>query len=106
MREIKIFSINTITNIPSLLYWILSGILVFGVVVISYNAIRFNLKAKKYQILGEACQDKKYSFGQYVARLMLMEWVFLVFCSALFLREPRAAREVNLMPFWSYFDYP
>ena len=102
MREIKIFSINTLTNIPSLLYWILFGILVLCVIIIGFNSSRFNHGAKDSSVRVVACQ----SIGRYVARLMLAEWGFLIFCSALFLRETRTAREVNLMPFWSYFNYP
>ena len=105
MREIKIFSINTLANIPTLIYWLLLGILALGLLLICLNAILFNHNTNDCSDCGYACRSKNQSFGRYIARLMLVEWVFLIFCTTLFLREPGVAREVNLMPFWSYVDY-
>ena len=44
-------------------------------------------------------QEGKY----YVARLMLAEWVMLVFCSAVVFRNTSAESTINLIPFSSYF---
>ena len=38
----------------------------------------------------------------YVARLLLVEYIFLLYCSTVLFRSSNVEREVSLTPFWSY----
>ena len=87
MIEIEVYARSSVANIPTIIIWVL-----FAVLIVSFCSL----------IWLKGWQEGKY----YVARLMLAEWVVLVFCSAVIFRETMAASLINLIPLWSYFQYP
>ena len=42
---------------------------------------------------------------RYVMAFLLVEWVFLILCSAVLFRDAHVERHCKLIPFWSYFLY-
>ena len=42
---------------------------------------------------------------RYVPRLLLAEYVFLLYCSTVIFRHVSSVREYDFTPFWSYFAY-
>ena len=42
---------------------------------------------------------------RYTMVLLLVEWVFLILCSAVLFRDAHVERHCKLIPLWSYFDY-
>ena len=83
MTEFEVYAYGAVSKIPSIMYWILLAVLVVG-----YALISFSQQTQKVQK---------------IARLMLVEWVVLIFCSAVIFREARAERAINLVPLSSYF---
>lgn len=83
MTEFKVYAFGAVSQIPSIVYWILLAVLVVGYALISFSQ-----------------QTQR---AQKIARLMLVEWVVLIFCSAVIFREARAERAINLVPLSSYF---
>lgn len=43
--------------------------------------------------------------GHYVMRLLLAEYVFMLYYTTIFLRQSKNHVEYNFMPFWSYSNY-
>lgn len=43
--------------------------------------------------------------GKYSLRLLLIEYVLLIYCSTVFFRWSKGAVEYSFIPFWSYRDY-
>ncbi len=83
MIEFEVYAFYAASKISSIVYWILLAVLVVGVVVILFSQkTRRTLK---------------------IARLMLVEWVVLIFCSAVIFREARVESAINLVPLSSYF---
>lgn len=83
MIEFKVYAFGAVSIIPFIVYWILLAVLVVG-----YALISFSQQTQKVQK---------------IARLMLVEWVVLIFCSAVIFREARAERAISLVPLSSYF---
>lgn len=83
MTEFKVYAFGAVSQIPSIVYWILLAVLVVGYALISFSQ-----------------QTQK---TQKIARLIFVEWVALIFCSAVIFREARAERAINLVPLSSYF---
>lgn len=73
------------SQIPSIVYWILLAVLVVGYALISFS--------------------QQMQRAQKIARLMLVEWVVLIFCSAVIFREARAESAINLVPTIKLFMY-
>ncbi len=82
MIEFKVYAFGAVSIIPSIVYWILLSVLVVG-----FALILFSQQMQK---------------AQKMARLMLVEWVVLIFCSAVIFREARAERAISLVPLSSY----
>ena len=83
MIEFEVYAFGIASKIPSIVYLILLAVLVIGVAVILFSQkTRRTLK---------------------IARLMLMEWVVLIFCSTVIFRETRGESVINLVPLSSYF---
>ena len=83
MIEFKVYAFGAVSIIPSIVYWILLTVLVVG-----YALIMFSQQTQK---------------TQKIARLIFVEWVALIFCSAVIFREARAERAISLVPLSSYF---
>ena len=83
MIEFKVYAFGAVSIIPSIVYWILLSVLVVG-----FALILFSQQMQK---------------AQKMARLMLMEWVVLIFCSTVIFRETRGERAISLVPLSSYF---
>jgi glycopeptide antibiotics resistance protein len=83
VTESEVYAFGAVSKIPYIVYWILLAVLVVG-----FALILFSQQTQK---------------TQKIARLMLMEWVVLIFCSAVIFREARAERAINLVPLSSYF---
>lgn len=83
MTEFEVYAYGAVSKIPYIVYWMLLVVLVVGFALISFSQ-----------------QTQK---TQKIARLMLVEWVVLIFCSAVIFREARAERAINLVPLSSYF---
>lgn len=86
MIEIEVYARSAVSNIPSAVLWALLVVLIVG------SSTLLWLKG---------WQKGKYS----VARLMLVEWMLLVFGSAVIFRDTRTESAINLIPFWSYFQF-
>ena len=83
MIEFEVYAYGAVSKIPSIMYWILLAVLVVG-----YALISFSQQTQKVQK---------------IARLMLMEWVVLIFCFTVIFRETRGESVINLVPLSSYF---
>lgn len=83
MTEIEVYAFGTASIIPSVVIWVLVTVLIVGVAVILLS--------------------KKSQKTQKIARLIFVEWVVLIFCSAVIFREARAERAISLVPLSSYF---
>jgi len=83
VTESEVYAFGAVSIIPSIVYWILLAVLVVG-----FALILFSQQTQK---------------TQKIARLMLVEWVVLIFCSAVIFREARAERAISLVPLSSYF---
>ena len=83
MIEFKVYAFGAVSIIPSIVYWILLTVFVVG-----YALIMFSQQTQK---------------TQKIARLIFVEWVALIFCSAVIFREARAESVINLVPLSSYF---
>ena len=83
MTEFKVYAFGAVSQIPSIVYWILLSVLVVG-----FALILFSQQMQK---------------TQKIARLIFVEWVALIFCSAVIFREARAERAISLVPLSSYF---
>ncbi len=83
MIEFKVYAFGAVSIIPSIVYWILLTVFVVG-----YALIMFSQQTQK---------------TQKIARLIFVEWVALIFCSAVIFREARAERAISLVPLSSYF---
>lgn len=83
MTEFDVYAYGAVSKIPSIMYWILLAVLVVGIALILFSQ--------------QTQQTQK------IARLMLVEWVVLIFCSAVIFREARAERAISLVPLSSYF---
>lgn len=83
MTEFEVYATGTVSKIPSIMYWMLLAVLVVGIALILF--LRQTQKTQK------------------IARLMLVEWAVLIFCSAVIFREARAERAISLVPLSSYF---
>ena len=83
MTESEVYAFGAVSKIPYIVYWILLAVLVVG-----FALILFSQKTQK---------------TQKIARLMLMEWVVLIFCSTVIFRETRGERAISLVSLSSYF---
>ena len=83
MTESEVYAFGAVSKIPYIVYWILLAVLVVG-----FALILFSQQTQK---------------TQKIARLMLMEWVVLIFCSTVIFRETRGERAISLVPLSSYF---
>lgn len=85
--ELKVYSLNSLSNIPPLLIWGLAAVLGIGCII---------LVLKKGWTEGLRAS----------AVLLLAEWLIIILCIAVFFRDVRVERDCNLIPFASYFHYP
>ena len=85
--ELKVYLLSSLSNIPPFLLWGLVAILGVGCVVLVLR------KGWKGGLRSSAV-------------LMLVEWVFIILCTAVIFRDVRVERDCNLIPFASYFHYP
>lgn len=85
--EIKVYLLGSLSRIPSFFVWGL--VAVFGIVC----AILVLKKGWKEGLRASVV-------------LMLVEWLFLILCTAIIFRDIRVERGYNLIPFDSYFHYP
>lgn len=84
--EFKVYSVSAVSNIPLFIIWGLIAIFGIGFFVLIWRkGWRRGLRAGFV--------------------LLLVEWVFLILCSAVIFREAHATRHFNLIPLWSYFNY-
>ncbi len=83
MIEFKVYAFGAVSIIPYIVYWILLAVLVVG-----FALILFSQQTQR---------------AQKMARLIFVEWVALIFCSAVIFREARAERAISLVPLSSYF---
>lgn len=82
--ELEVYSLGSLSNIPSFIIWGLMVTLGIGCTIL---------------VLRQGWRD-----GLRVsAILLLMEWLFLILCTAVIFRDVRAERDFNLIPFNSYF---
>ena len=81
--EFEVYAFGAASIIPSIVYWVLLVVL-----VVDFALILFSQKTQKTQKM---------------ARLILLEWVVLIFCSAVIFREARVESAINLLPLSSYF---
>lgn len=86
-NELKVYLLNSLYNIPSLLVWCLVVVLVIGCVFLTLK------KGWK----------KGFRAG---AVILLVEFFFLILCTSVIFREAHVERGNNLVPFDSYFHYP
>lgn len=74
-------------NIPAVLVWVLTAVFIIGPGVLVWKkGWREGLRAS--------------------SKLLLVEWVFLILCTAVIYREVRDVRAFNLIPFDSYLNIP
>lgn len=85
--ELKVYSLSSLDNIPPSLIWGLAAVLAIGCTIL------FLRKGWKEGLRASAV-------------LLLVEWIFLILCTAVIFREARVERAFNLIPFDSYFHYP
>lgn len=86
MIEAKVYTLGAIGVVPSIVYWILLAVLVIGVAMILFS--------------------KTSHRTQKIARLLLVECIVLIFCSAVLFRQANSESAINLVPFSSYFCIP
>lgn len=86
MIEVKVYLQSAMASIPSIILWILLGVLIVGFAVIYLNH-----------------NDNANCWLRGVARLMLVEWILLIFCSAVVFRNTRPESAISLVPLSSYF---
>ena len=83
--ELRVYFLSSISNIPVTLVWGLVAMLFIGFVVLVWiKGWREGLRASSV--------------------LMLVEWVFLIICTAVIFREIEEYRCINMIPLSSYFD--
>ena len=85
MIEFEVYANGAVSQIPYIVYWILLAVLVVGFALISFS--------------------QQMQRAQKIARLMLVEWVVLIFCCAVIFREARAESAINLVPTIKLFMY-
>jgi glycopeptide antibiotics resistance protein len=81
--ETKVYTLGAIGVIPSIVYWVLLVVLVVGVAFILFSQETRRL--------------------QKIAKLLLLEWCWVVFSSAVFFRETKPENAIVLVPLSSYF---
>lgn len=81
-EEFKAYILMLINSIPQGVYEGMLSILCIGVVVFL------------------AWKGK--NAGRYIARLALLEYIFLIYCSTVICRVVKVSRKYNFTPFWSY----
>lgn len=86
MTEIEVYARSSVANIPSIVIWILLVVLIIGYAIIYLNLY-----------------NSANGWVRGAARLMLVEWVVLVFCSAVIFRETGDESAISLIPLSSYF---
>lgn len=87
MIEIEVYARSSVANIPTVIIGVLLTILILGSCFLLWK--------------------KGWHEGiRYVVRLMLVEWVVLIFCTTGVFRNTRVESAINLIPLWSYFQYP
>lgn len=84
MTEIEVYAHSAMSNIPTKILWVLLVVLIVGSCSLLWL---------------KGWQDGKYS----IARLILVEWIVLVFCTTIVFRNTRVESAINLIPFSSYF---
>lgn len=85
--ELKVYLLSSLSNIPPFLLWGLVAIFGGGcAVLVLRKGWKGGLRATAF--------------------LLLMEWLFLILCTAILFRESRVERAFNLIPFDSYLNYP
>lgn len=85
--ELKVYSLSSISNIPLSLVWGLVVVFIIG--------------------LGVLVWKKGWREGfRATSVLLLVEWLFLILCTAVLFREPHSERLCHFIPFWSYYHYP
>lgn len=86
-NELKVYLLSSMSNIPSFLIWGLVAVLVIGCAILILR--------------------KEWEEGlRYTAVLLLVEWLILILCTAVIFRDTRVKRNLNFIPFDSYFHYP
>lgn len=83
MTEIEVYAQSAVVCIPSIILWTLLAVLVVGFALIFSH--------------------QKVQRTQKISRLILVEWVVLIFCSTIIFREARTERTISLVPLSSYF---
>lgn len=81
-EDFNIYALELIDSIPDFVYEGLLSVFFVGVVILVIS--------------------KRKRAGKGVLLLMLIEYLFLIFSSTVFLREAGENRKYELMPFWSY----
>ena len=82
--ELKVYSLGSLSNIPSFIILGLMVMLGIGCTIL---------------VLRQRWKDGLRAS----AILLLMEWLFLILCTAVIFRDVRVERDFNLIPFNSYF---
>ena len=98
MIEFEVYMQGAVGRVPAVTYWILGLLLLIGVGVIYLyvNQNRCNHNDNNNV-------NQKHNWEQSVARLMLAEWIMLVFCSTVVFRSTMAESAISLVPLSSYF---
>lgn len=98
MTEIDIYLNRALDGVPLVIYWLAIALFIISVVFIF-----FTQRSNSARLLPPGC--KKSQKAQKIARVLLLEFLILIYCSAVVFREPREVSPANLQPLWSYFNY-
>lgn len=81
-EEFRAYIITLINDIPQSVYEGALSILCIGIVIFLVW--------------------KRKNAGRYIARLALLEYTILIYCSTVICRVAKVSRDLNFKPFWSY----
>lgn len=85
MEELRVYTHSSVGNVPFIVYWLLLVLLFVGSVLFLWRkGLKPGLRAS--------------------AVLLLVEWMFLIFGTAVLFREAGSERNYSLIPFLSYFN--
>lgn len=82
IEELKFYILSLISGVPQFVYEGLLSVFVIGAVILFFSKWRKS--------------------GKDIALLLLIEYLFLIYCSTVFLREDWGVIRYKLVPFWSY----
>ncbi len=105
MIEIEVYGLGAIGCVPSWMYYLLLAILVVGAGGIYVQVRGYRLEVRDLgSPKGEKLKENyNKNLSNKIATLLLVEYVVLVFCSAVVFRDARAERGIDLVPLSSYF---